>query len=174
VTQALIAMRLSVYAAWLGLLLGGPASADTMHGTNGSASRADPVTRVQSISPNRLELSDAASKQTLCAQVVVVANPAAACEVAQCIKAFESRKVKALEKGVRAIRVASCANPESRPMYLLWGSSSVLVLQPDRTGAGLWQQASSKSSKQLKMETEAAYGILSFERGRFRWLEHAE
>jgi hypothetical protein len=108
------------------------------------------------------------------AEVVDVANPAGACEVAQCIKAFESRKVKALEKGMRAIRVASCANPESRPMYLLWGSSSVLVLQPDRTSAGLWQQASSKSSKQLKMETEAAYGILSFERGRFRWLERAE
>jgi hypothetical protein len=50
----------------------------------------------------------------------------------------------------------------------------VLVLQPDRTRAGLWHQASSKSSKQLKMETEAAYGILSFERGRFRWLERAE
>jgi hypothetical protein len=145
-----------------------------MYGTNGPASGADALKPVQAISPDRLELSDAASKQTLCAQVVEIANAAAACELAQCVKAFESRRVKALEKGMRAIRVASCANPESRPVYLLWGSSSVLVLQPDRNGAGLWQQASSKSSKQLKMETEAAYGILSFERGRFRWVERAE
>jgi hypothetical protein len=164
----------SIYALWLGLLLGGPASAATMYGTNGPASGADALKPVQAISPDRLELSDAASKQTLCAQVVEIANAAAACELAQCVKAFESRRVKALEKGMRAIRVASCANPESRPVYLLWGSSSVLVLQPDRNGAGLWQQASSKSSKQLKMETEAAYGILSFERGRFRWVERAE
>jgi hypothetical protein len=167
-------MRPSVYAVWLGLLLGGPASAATMHATNGAASGADAVRPVQSISPGRLELSDAASKQTLCAQVVEIANAAAACELAQCVKVFESRRVKALGKGMRAIRVGSCANPESRPVYLLWGSSSVLVLQPDRTGAGLWEQASSKSSRQLKMETEAAYGILSLERGRFRWVERPE
>jgi hypothetical protein len=167
-------MRPSVYAVWLGLLMGGPASAATMYDTNGAASRADAVKPVQSISPDRLELSDAASKQTLCAQVVEVANAAAACELAQCIKAFESRRVKALEKGMRAIRVGSCAKPESRPLYLLWGSNSVLVLQPDRTGAGLWEQARSKSSRQLKMETEAAYGILSLERGRFRWVERPE
>jgi hypothetical protein len=167
-------MRPCVYALWLALLLGGPASAATMYGTNGAASGAAALKPVQAISPDRLELSDAASKQTLCAQVVEIANATAACEIAQCIKAFESRRVKALEKGMRAIRVASCANPESRPVYLLWGSSSLLVLQPDRTGAGLWQQTSSKASKQLKMETEAAYGILSFERGRFRWVERAE
>jgi hypothetical protein len=167
-------MRPSVYAVWLGLLLGGPVSAATLYGTNGAASRADAVKPVQSISPERLELSDAVLKQTLCAQVVEIANAAGACELARCIKAFASRRVKALEKGMRAIRVGSCADPVSGSVYLLWGSSSVLVLQPDRTGAGLWGQVPSKSSRQVKMETEAAYGILSLERGRFRWVERPE
>lgn len=126
---------------------------------------------VPGIEPPTLRLGPAAGEQR-CLRVVQVVDAAAACSAAECVAAFPSRRVKGLAVGQRAILAEPCEpGPAGSRPFLLWGSTSVLVLQPERSGAGLWSGLARGAESVVRLETEGSVGTLSWSGAGFQWRE---
>ena len=91
---------------------------------------------------------------------------------AECVAAFLLRRVKGLAVGQRALLAEPCEpGPAGSRPFLLWGSTSVLVLQPERTGAGLWSGLARGAESVVRLETEGSVGTLSWSSAGFQWRE---
>lgn len=128
---------------------------------------------VRSIKPEMLELGSRSDKR-YCVQVVDVLDPDRACKEARCIKTFSSRRAKSLAVGDRALLASICEpTVKGDQPSLLWGSKSVLVLQSDREGPGLWSQKKRNAlGSEIELETEASSGTLSRTASGFEWREN--
>lgn len=111
-----------------------------------------------------------------CLTVVEISDAELACRQQTCVQLFPSRRTRPLANGQRAIWAQRCAAqpPADGPApQLLWGSTGVLVLQPERAGPGLWSQQRSAAGASARLETEASYGSLSRPKASFVWHEAA-
>lgn len=103
---------------------------------------------------------------------IEVKEPEQLCRIKRCVKLFESRRVKKLEPGMRALVIAEVdRNCNVGRTTILWGSGSVLVLQPDRTGEGLWEVVKQGDHDAFQLVTEATQGRIMKEKQRLIWQE---
>jgi hypothetical protein len=128
------------------------------------------VRPVGGIDPGSVRLGS--DKDARCLQVVVVVDPIRACQVQQCVKAFPSRRSLALKQNQRALLAGKCGADSAKVKpSLLWGSASVLVLQGERKGAGLWTPVRIGRAHAVRLETEGSYGALTWSAAGFVWKE---
>lgn len=126
---------------------------------------------VKSIQPGMINLISSSGAR-YCVKPVEILDSDRACKKARCLKTFTSRRATALSSGDRALLASPCGQKQSESLYLLWGSKSVLILQSDREGLGLWRRKQGDlSSSNIELETEANKGILSKTPTGFAWTE---
>jgi hypothetical protein len=160
-------------SAWSGLLL--IAALCALPALGGNAAPVDGMgawRAVPGIEPSVMKLGSGRAGM-LCVSVVELIDVDAACRVADCVEVFPSRRVKTLIKDQRALRAGSCDAVAAKPS-LLWGSPSVLVLQADRRGAGLWSAQVKRGEATIRLETEGSVGTLSRTAEGFRWRERPD
>lgn len=108
-----------------------------------------------------------------CVRVVEVVDAARACHAVTCQQLFKSRRIQVLQDGQRALLAGACSSAADTPgRVLLWGSTSLLVLQPSRNDEQLWSQRKKRAEWTIDIETEGSHGTLSHSPKGFQWKEH--
>ena len=130
------------------------------------------VRPVAGIVPATMRVGGSKGRAARCLAVVEVVDPPRACQTQDCVKVFPSRRTQTLVRGQRALLASACrgAKNDARP-NLLWGSSSVLVLQDGRTGAGIWTPVQAGGAHAARLETEGSFGTLTWSSAGFVWRE---
>jgi len=107
--------------------------------------------------------------------VIQVIDPVKLCHSIECVKLFVSRRENKLKEGMRAVFISeldsSCHISSTK---LLWGSASVLVLQPDRIGSGLWKVVIRGGHQAFDLVTEGTHGTITKSKGSFKWHEYPD
>jgi hypothetical protein len=107
--------------------------------------------------------------------VIDVIDPVKLCKSIDCIKLFVSRREKKLREGMRAVLISefdkSCHISNTK---LIWGSASVLVLQPDRNGSGLWEVVNMDNHQAFQLMTESNHGTITRNKKKFSWKEEPD
>lgn len=131
---------------------------------------------VDGVTPTVMRLGRAQGAEARCLQVAEVVDPVLACKMQQCEMTFVSRRTLSLKPGQRALLASGCggAGESDVKASLLWGSASVLVLQRDRQGAGLWKSVRMRDTSAVRLETEGNFGTLSWSSKGFVWKESAD
>jgi hypothetical protein len=130
------------------------------------------VRPVAGIDPATVRVGSDRGDDVRCLQVVEVIDRMLACQAQQCVMAFPSRRSLTLKQNQRALLASACSADSAyvKPT-LLWGSASVLVLQNERKGPGIWAQERIGNANAARMETEGSFGTLTWSAGRFVWME---
>lgn len=130
------------------------------------------VRPVSGIDPATMRLGSDKGSDARCLQVVEVVDRMRACKVQQCVMAFPSRHTLKLRQGQRALLAGACgADDLNVKPSLLWGSASVLALQNERKGAGIWTSVRIGGANAVRLETEGSFGTLIWSAAGFVWKE---